>query len=132
VRQCLRRDQPGPYQIQAAVNAVHTAAPTAADTDWRQILQLYDLHLSIAPSPVVALHRAVVVGEIDGPDAALALVDTLDLGGYHLFHAIRADLLRRLGRHSEAGAAYDAAIIRCENGAERRHLQRRRDALPAS
>lgn len=131
VRQCLRRDQPGPYQIQAAINAVHSAAPTAADTDWRQILQLYDLHLSIAPSPVVALHRAVVVGEIDGPDAALALVDALDLGGYHLFHAIRADLLRRLGRSGEAALAYDEAIARSENVAERAHLQRKRDELPA-
>ncbi len=132
VRQCLRRDQPGPYQIQAAINAVHSAAPTAADTDWRQILQLYDLHLSIAPSPVVALHRAVVVGEIDGPGAALALVDALDLGGYHLFHAIRADLLRRLGRSAEAALVYDEAIARSENVPEREFLRVRRRALAES
>jgi len=132
VRQCLRRDQPGPYQIQAAINAVHSAAPTAAETDWRQILQLYDLHLSIAPSPVVALNRAVVVGEIDGPDAALALVDALDLGGYHLFHAIRADLLRRLGRSAEAALAYDEAIARSENVPEREFLRVRRRALAES
>ena len=110
VRTCLRRNQPGPYQVQAAINAVHSDAPTAAATDWRQIRQLYDQLLSLAPSPVVALHRAVAVAEVDGPDAALALVDGLDLGGYHLFHAIRADLLRRLGRNAEAATAYEAAI----------------------
>jgi len=129
VRACLRRDQPGPYQIQAAINAVHSDAPTAADTDWRQILRLYDQHLSIAPSPVVALNRAVAVAEVEGPGAALALVDALDLGGYYLFHAIRADLLRRLGRNAEAAAAYDAAIARSENAAERDYLRRRRQAL---
>ena len=129
VRACLRRDQPGPYQIQAAINAVHSDAPTAADTDWRQILQLYDQHLSIAPSPVVALNRAVAVAEVEGPGAALALVDALDLGGYYLFHAIRADLLRRLGRNAEAAGAYDAAIARSENAAERDYLRRRRQAL---
>src|SRR5207302_26513 len=96
VRQCLRRNQPGPYQIQAAINAVHSDAPAAAATDWRQILRLYDQLLSFAPSPVVALNRAVAVAEVEGPEAALAHVDVLDLGGYHLFHAIRANLLRRL------------------------------------
>ena len=98
VRRCLRRDQPGPYQIQAAINAVHSDAPVAAATDWGQIMRLYDQLLAVAPSPVVALNRAVAVAEVDGPAAALALVDGLDLDGYYLFHAIRADLLRRLGR----------------------------------
>jgi RNA polymerase sigma-70 factor, ECF subfamily len=127
VRQCLRRDRPGPYQIQAAINAVHADAPTPDDTDWSQILRLYDQLLALAPSPVVALHRAVAVAEIDGPEAALALVDGLDLDGYHLFHAIRADLLRRLGRDAEAAQAYDAAIARTDNAAERTFLQRARD-----
>jgi RNA polymerase sigma-70 factor (ECF subfamily) len=132
VRQCLRRDQPGPYQIQAAINAVHSDSPAAAATDWRQILQLYDQLLSLAPSPVVALNRAVAVAEVEGPDAALALVDGLDLGGYHLFHAIRADLLRRLGRTAEAARAYEAAIARTENATERDFLQRSRQALTAT
>jgi RNA polymerase sigma-70 factor (ECF subfamily) len=131
VRECLRRDQPGPYQIQAAINAVHSDAPTAAATDWRQILQLYDQLASLAPSPVVDLNRAVAVAEVDGPAAALALVDGLDLDGYQLFHSIRADLLRRLGRDADAVQAYEAAIARTENAAERAFLQRRRrDAGP--
>jgi RNA polymerase sigma-70 factor (ECF subfamily) len=129
VRQCLRRSQPGPYQLQAAINAVHSDAPTAAATDWRQILQLYDQLLSLAPSPVVALNRAVAVAEVDGTDAALSLVDDLDLDGYHLFHAIRADLLRRLGRNAEAALAYEAAIALTENASERDFLQRRLQAL---
>ena len=129
VRRCLRHNRPGPYQIQAAINAVHSDAPTAAATDWLQILLLYNQLLSLAPSPVVALNRAVAVAEVEGPDAALALVNGLDLGQYHLFHAIRADLLRRLGRNLEAAAAYDAAIARSENAAERTFLQRKRDAL---
>ena len=129
VRRCLRRNQPGPYQIQAAINAVHSDAPAAAATDWSQILQLYDQLLSLAPSPVVALHRAVAVAEVSGPDAALALVDGLDLDGYHLFHAIRADLLRRQGRNAEAALAYEAAIARTENAAEREFLRRSRQAL---
>src|SRR6266508_2027 len=128
VRRCLRRNQPGPYQIQAAINAVHSDAPAAAATDWSQILQLYDQLLSLAPSPVVALHRAVAVAEVSGPDAALALVDGLDLDGYHLFHAIRADLLRRLGRTAEAALAYEAAVARTGNAAERDFLQRSRQA----
>jgi RNA polymerase sigma-70 factor (ECF subfamily) len=129
VRRCLRHNRPGPYQIQAAINAVHTDSPTAAATDWLQILQLYTQLLSLAPSPVVALNRAVAVAEVEGPDAALALVNGLDLSQYHLFHAIRADLLRRLGRNLEAAAAYDAAIARSENAAERTFLQRKRDTL---
>ena len=129
VRQCLRRDQPGPYQIQAAINAVHTDAPAAAATDWRQILQLYDQLLSLAPSPAVALNRAAAVAEVDGPGAALALVDCLDLEGYYLFHAIRADLLRRLGRATEAALAYDKAIALTQNAAERDLLQRSRQSI---
>ena len=129
VRQCLRRNQPGPYQIQAAINAVHSDAPTAAATDWHQILRLYDQLAALAPNPVVTLNRAVAVAEVDGPEAALALVDGLDLGSYHLFHAIRADLLRRLGREAEAALAYEAAIAGTDNAAEREFLQRRRQAL---
>ena len=135
VRWCLRRAEPGPYQIQAAINAVHSdtldATDPAAATDWPQILQLYDHLLALAPSPVVALHRAVAVAEVDGPNVALTLVDALagDLGGFHLFHAIRADLLRRLGRTAEAVSAYDHARARADNAAERAFLQRRRQAL---
>ena len=132
VRRCLRRNQPGPYQIQAAINAVHSAAPVASATDWRQIVRLYDQLLAIAPGPVVALNRAVAVAEVEGPQAALALVDDLsplDLGGYYLFHAIRADLLRRLGRADDAARAYAAAIARTGNARERDFLQRSRDAL---
>ncbi|MBC6463536.1 RNA polymerase sigma factor, partial [Actinomadura sp. HBU206391] len=132
VRQCLRRDRPGPYQVQAAINAVHSDAPTAAATDWRQILQLYDQLLSLAPNPVVALNRAVAVAEVEGPQEALALVDALDLDGYHLFHAIRADLLRRLGREAEAAAAYESAMARTENAAEREFLRRCRLAVTRS
>jgi RNA polymerase sigma-70 factor (ECF subfamily) len=130
VRRCLRLGQPGPYQIQAAINAVHSDAAAAADTDWRQILQLYDQLASLAPSEVVALNRAVAVAEVEGPAAALTLVDSLDLDGYQLLHAIRADLLRRLGRDAEAALAYEAAIARTGNAAERAFLQRSRAALP--
>jgi len=129
VTACIRRNQPGPYQLQAAVNAVHSDAPTAADTDWAQILQLYDQLLALSPSPVVALNRAVAVAEVHGPAAALAAVDTLDLGDYHLFHATRADLLRRLGRPEAAADAYDAALALTANTAERRFLQERRESL---
>ncbi len=129
VRRCLRRNRPGPYQIQAAINAVHSDARTAADTDWRQVLQLYDQLLALAPSPVVALNRAVAVAEVEGPHAGLTLIDELDLAHYHLFHAIRAELLRRLGRPLEAIAAYDAAIARSENAVERAFLQSKRAAV---
>jgi RNA polymerase sigma-70 factor, ECF subfamily len=129
VRRCLDRNQPGPYQIQAAINAVHSDAPSAAETDWRQIVALYDQLLAIAPSPVAALHRAVAVAELDGPAAALELVDALDLDGYYLLHAIRADLLRRLDRAAEAEHAYEVAIARTENARERAFLERRRAEL---
>src|ERR1700686_1973857 len=118
VRDCLHHNRPGPYQIQAAINAVHSDAPTAADTDWRQILQLYDQLLSLTPSAVVALNRAVALAEVDGPDAALALVDELDLGQYHVFHAVRADLLRRLDPPPEALPALEAGSPHKENGKE--------------
>jgi RNA polymerase sigma-70 factor, ECF subfamily len=131
VRACLRRNQPGPYQIQAAINAVHSDAATAADTDWRQILQLYDQLVAVAPSPVAALNRAVAVAEVDGPAAALAELDDLHLDGYYLFHAIRADLLRRLVRNADAAAAYDAAIALAANNTERAFLRRRRQSLPS-
>ena len=129
VRLCIARNQPGPYQIQAAINAVHSDAACVEDTDWRQVLQLYTQLMSIAPSPVTALNRAVALGEVQGPQEALTTVDRLDLGDYYLFHAIRADLLRRLGRNREAKRAYDAAIARAENAAERSFLQRRREGL---
>ena len=131
VRTCLQRNQPGPYQIQAAINAVHTDAPTAAATDWLQVAQLYDQLLAVAPTPIVALNRAVAIAEVDGPQPALALVDALGLDGYHPFHVTRADLLRRLGRTEEALDAYDAAIAQCGNAAERAFLERARDDLAA-
>jgi RNA polymerase sigma-70 factor, ECF subfamily len=132
VRRCLRLGRPGPYQIQAAINAVHSDAPSADATDWAQIVALYDQLMAIAPSAVVALNRAVAVAEVEGPETALALVDELDLDGYHLFHAIRADLLRRLGREPEAAAAYEAAIGLTDNAAERAFLERNRTALGAA
>ncbi|MGW1208566.1 RNA polymerase sigma factor [Streptomyces sp. NPDC002499] len=123
VRRCLRRNRPGPYQIQAAVQAVHSDAKTAEATDWSQILRLYDQLMAIAPSPVVALNRAVAVAETAGPLPALDLVDALDLTGYHVFHAVRADLLRRLGRTAEAAQAYERAAELTGSAAERAHLE---------
>jgi RNA polymerase sigma-70 factor, ECF subfamily len=129
LRRCLRSHRPGPYQIQAAINAVHSDASSAATTDWGQILQLYDQLQGVTPSPIVALHRAVAVAEVQGPAAALAIVDGLGLESYHLFHAIRADLLRRLGRRGDAARAYDAALARTENASEREFLRGRRESL---
>jgi RNA polymerase sigma-70 factor (ECF subfamily) len=129
VRRCLRRNRPGPYQIQAAINAVHSDAADAASTDWRQIVQLYDQLLAVAPAPMAALNRAVAVAEVEGPAVALTLVDRLDLEHTHLFHAIRADLLRRLGRRADAADAYEAAIARSTNDAERAFLERQRVSL---
>jgi RNA polymerase sigma-70 factor (ECF subfamily) len=132
VRECLRANRPGPYQLQAAINAVHADAASAADTDWRQILQLYDHLMALTPGPVVALNRAVALAEVAGPHAALTLVERLDLDRYYLFHAIRADLLRRLGRRSDAAAAYEAAIARTDNAAERDFLERSRQTVGQS
>jgi RNA polymerase sigma-70 factor (ECF subfamily) len=129
VRACLRLGRPGPYQLQAAVSAVHSDAPAAGDTDWGQILALYDQLMAVAPTPVVALNRCVAVAEVEGPARALELVDQLGIDEYHLYHSTRADLLRRLGRRDDAAAAYEAAIARSTNQAERSFLQRRRDGL---
>ena len=127
VRRCLRRDRPGPYQVQAAIQAVHSETPT----DWRQVVALYDHLLALTPTPMVALNRAIAVGEIDGPGAALVLVDGLRtaLGDHHLFHATRAELLRRLGRADEAATAYADAADRTRNAVERDFLDRRRGEL---
>ncbi|MEO3848721.1 DUF6596 domain-containing protein [Streptomyces sp. B8F3] len=132
VRERLATGQaPGPYQILAAINAVHTSARDVRDTDWSQVVALYDQLVRIDPSPVVALNRAVAVAETDGPDVALAAVDRLagSLSGYHAFHATRADLLRRLRRGAEARAAYDRAVELAGNTAETAYLERRRDEL---
>jgi RNA polymerase sigma-70 factor (ECF subfamily) len=137
VRHCLRRNQPGPYQIQAAINAVHSDAPTVADTNWSQILALYDQLLHFTPGPIVVLNRAVALAEVHGPAAALGVVDAIDaqrhhLDRYYLFHAVRADLLRRLGRSREASLAYQAAIACASNQAERNFLERSERALDGS
>jgi RNA polymerase sigma-70 factor (ECF subfamily) len=124
-----RSGVPGPYQIQAAINAVHSDAATADDTDWPQIVQLYDHLLAFSPTPIVSLNRAIALAEVQGAGPALAIVDDLALADYHLYHATRADLLHRLGRDDEAIAAYNAALARTTNTAERRLLQQRRDAL---
>ncbi len=129
VRECLRANQPGHYQILAAINAVHTDAASHADTDWGQIATLYDQLYAISPTPVVALNRAIALAELDGPEVALAEVDRLQLTTYHAWHATRADLLRRLGRSSQARIAYDAAIAATDNDAERAYLTRRRGSL---
>jgi RNA polymerase sigma-70 factor, ECF subfamily len=123
VRGCLERNRPGPYQLQAAINAVHADAAGVEATDWPQIVALYDQLLAIAPTPVVALNRAVAVGEVEGPAAALVLVDALDLDTYYPFHATRADLLDRLGRHAEAAAAYDRAAALAPTAAEQDFLR---------
>jgi RNA polymerase sigma-70 factor (ECF subfamily) len=126
VRRCLRRDRPGPYQIQAAINAVHTDGPA---TDWRQVLALYDQLMALTPTPIVALNRAVAVAEVHGPAVALAAVEELDIPGYHLLPATRADLLARLGRTDEAVAAYAEAITLATNDTERTFLETRRADL---
>ncbi|MEU6777788.1 sigma-70 family RNA polymerase sigma factor [Nonomuraea angiospora] len=123
VRRCLRRDEPGPYQIQAAINAVHSDAASAKDTDWGQIVRLYDLLAQLDPGPVVAVHRAVAVAEVEGPEVALGLLKGPD--DYYMFHAVRADLLRRLGREEEAAAAYEAAAALAGNDVERDFLRGR-------
>jgi RNA polymerase sigma-70 factor, ECF subfamily len=129
VRRCLRRARPGPYQLQAAIAAVHSDAARTGDTDWRQILTLYDQLLEVAPTPVVALNRAVAMAEVAGPAAALASIDALDLDQYQPWHAARADLLRRLGAVAEAAEAYDRAAALTGNATEKRFLLDRRAAL---
>jgi RNA polymerase sigma-70 factor (ECF subfamily) len=129
VRSLLRRNAPGPYQIQAAINAVHDDAPTAAVTEWSQVLVLYDQLLVFDSSPVVALNRAVALAEVDGPEPALSAIAALPLESYHLWHAVRADLLRRLGRLDDAAAEYTAALALTDNDAERRFLERARASV---
>jgi RNA polymerase sigma-70 factor (ECF subfamily) len=122
---------PGRYQILAAISAVHTSARDIRDTDWSQVVALYDRLVRLDPSPVIALNRAIAVGELDGPEVALAIVDRLEgkLAGYHAYHVTRADLLRRLGRSQESRVAYDQAIDLAGNIAETAYLTRRRDQL---
>lgn len=129
VRACLRRNQPGPYQIQAAINAVHAAAASFPATDWSQILTLYDQLLAITPTSVVAMNRAIALGEVEGPRAALNVLDGLDLDQYHLFHAARADLLARLGRYDDARQAYAGAAALAATEAERTYLTDRLAAM---
>ncbi len=131
VRWCLRRNRPGPYQLHAAVNAVHASAPTYEDTDWLQILALHDQLRALDTTPVVELNRAVAVAEVHGPAIALELVEQLPLDDYYLWHATRADLLRRTARPVEAQAAYRQALRRCSNPAEQRLLRRRLDECSA-
>lgn len=132
VRALLRRNQPGPYQVQAAIAAVHSDAPTAGATDWGQVLRLYDQLMAHLPTPVVALNRAVAVAEVHGPALALAALESVELPQFHLLHATRADFLRRLDRPAEAAAAYDAALALVGNEAERRFLEERRRSLPGT
>lgn len=131
VRACLRRNQPGPYQIQAAINAVHADATTFDATDWSQVLALYDHLLSMTPTPVVAMNRAIAVGEVRGPQAALEVLDDLDLDEYHLYHAARADMLRRLGRQEDASQAYARAAALTASDAEHAFLTGRLEAMRA-
>jgi RNA polymerase sigma-70 factor (ECF subfamily) len=129
VRRCLRRNAPGPYQIQAAINAVHSDAPNAETTDWRQILTLYEQLAAFDASPMVALNRAVAMAEVAGVDAALASIGDLPLDSYYLLHAVRADFLRRLGRREEAVGEYDAALTLTDNESERAFLLRARTVV---
>ena len=135
VRECIAASAagqaPGRYQILAAISAVHTSAPEARETDWSQIVALYDQLVRLDPSPIIALNRAVAIAELDGPEVALAAVDRIEdtLAGYHAYHATRADLLRRLGHSQQARAAYDKAIDLAGNTAETAYLTRRRDQL---
>ena len=130
MRICLARNRPGSYQLQAAINAVHSDAPSADRTDWRQILQLYDQLMSMAPNAIVAMNRAVAVAEVQGVAHALQLVDAIDLPKYHWYHAVRADLLRRIGRTGDAACAYRQALDHCDNKRERDFLMRQCQSLP--
>lgn len=129
VRACLRRNMPGPYQIQAAIAAVHADAVTAEATDWSQIVQLYDQLTVYMPTRIVALNRAIAIAELDGPAPALTILDEIELDNYYLYHAARADLLQRLDRFDDAAIAYDRALDLTANAVERHHLQRRRNEL---
>jgi RNA polymerase sigma-70 factor (ECF subfamily) len=124
VRACLRRDRPGPYQIQAAIAAVHADARHASETDWGQIVVLYDQLLGLTASPIVGLNRAIALAETGAVEPALSLIDRLDIGDYHLFHAARGDLLERLGRLAEAAEAYSTAATLTSNAAETEHLRK--------
>jgi RNA polymerase sigma-70 factor (ECF subfamily) len=132
VRQCLQWNRPGPYQIQAAIQAVHSDSPVPEATDWRQVVALYDQLLLLLPTPVVALNRAAALAELEGPEAGLRALDGLALDGYHLLHAVQADLLQRARRTAEARAAVDRAIELCSNDVERELLERRRRDLPSA
>jgi RNA polymerase sigma-70 factor (ECF subfamily) len=125
VRECLRRGRPGPFQLQAAIAAVHSDAGDATNTDWVQIVELYDHLLALTPTPVVALNRAVAIAEVEGPSQALELIDDLGLDGYHLYHATRAELLRRSGDNDGAARAYQRSIALTGNEVERRFLETR-------
>lgn len=125
LRACLARNHPGPYQLQAAINAVHSDAREARETDWRQILAIYDQLMALAPNAVVAMNRAIAFAELEGPVKALELVDELKLEQYHLWHAVRADLLRRMGRVEEAEKSYRLAIGKCQNEREKAFLEKR-------
>ena len=125
VRACLRRNRPGPYQIQAAIAAVHTDAEIASETDWGQVVQLYDQLLVFTPTPVVRLNRAIAIAETGAPEAALELVEELALSDYYLFHATRGEMLDRLGRRDEARAAFEKAASLTSNEAERAHMEMR-------
>jgi RNA polymerase sigma-70 factor, ECF subfamily len=126
VMACLRRNRPGPFQIQAAIAAVHSDATNGEDTDWDQILVLYDMLMAQAPTPVVALNRAVAVAEVEGAPHALTLLDDMRLDRYHLYHATRAELLRRMGEVEAADVAYGEALTLVTNEVERRFLEDRR------
>jgi RNA polymerase sigma-70 factor (ECF subfamily) len=132
VRACLRRNQPGPFQLQAAIAAVHADSPSAEATDWSQIVTLYDQLYAIRPNPVVALNRAVAVGSLEGPSAGLDALTRVDLDGYQPYHAARADLLARARRIDEALAAYSRAIELTSNPAEREFLERQRHSIADS
>ncbi|MGB5756420.1 MAG: RNA polymerase sigma factor, partial [Acidimicrobiales bacterium] len=134
VRDCLRRNNPGPYQLQAAIAAVHGDAGTAAETDWRQIVMLYDHLQQLQPNAMVGLNRSIALAELEGPELGLAALEQLqsDLDRYHLFHATRAEFLGRLGAVAEAANAYDRALELVANEVERRHLRARRAALPVA
>jgi RNA polymerase sigma-70 factor (ECF subfamily) len=125
VRHCLRRNQPGPYQVQAAIAAVHCDARSAAETDWPQVVTLYDHLYLLTPNPVVALNRAIAVAEVDGPARALEIIDDLDLESYYLWHAAKGDLLQRLGQDERATASLERAISLTQNPAEQVLLRER-------